>query len=448
MSKVSSSTSQAQPCFEDELQRRLKSLLFGRTMLGLLALIAGATTWSLAAPLQGGALASGQVIIDGDRVPIQHQEGGLLEAVLVREGDMVEQGQVLAIIKSTALLAKRNASQLNLFGLQVEAARLSAERDGASDFEISSDALDPELRGKAGEIVAEARDLLARNQSAFTAQLDSFSLQEAQARSQLQGLKAQRSSLEEQILSLEDDIAGQKILLDKGLTRLPSYRQYERQLSASRGQREFTDSEIARIESALMEIRSNREAKIAERSQAIVGQLGEARESLIQATEELFYLDDAFARSEVKSPVRGQILNVSHDAPGSVIAAGGQLMEVVPPDPSLVIEAHVAPRDVESLHAGNKAVLTFPGFSRREMPRISGRLISISDDVIADPEVGRSYYLARIEVPFEDAHLGNALSLVRPGMPVDVTLVTKSRTLAEYLIEPISESYSRAFVGN
>ncbi|KCZ88101.1 HlyD family type I secretion periplasmic adaptor subunit [Hyphomonas jannaschiana] len=433
---------------EGDLQFRLKRILFGRTMIVLVVMLAGFLLWTIFAPLAGGAIASGQVVIDGERIPIQHQEGGLLDKISVREGDFVEQGQVLAVVKSKALTAKRNAATLNLFSLQVTEARLIAERDGEQNIAISADHIDEDLRGRAQDTIREAKDLLQKNNGLFETQMDTLSAQEAQTRSQLAGLLAQLQSLDEQITSLQDDMEAQRTLLEKGLTRLPAYRQYERQFAASKGQRKFTESEITRLEAALQEISSNRAAKMAEKNQRIASELTDTKSRITQAVEELSYLEDAFERSEIKSPIAGQVINVAYDAPGSIIPSGGQLMEIVPPDPKVVIEAHVAPKDVENLRAGNTAVLSFPGLSRREMPRITGRLTSLSDDVIVDPNAGKPYYLARVEVPFEDEHVSHALELVRPGMPVEVTLVTKSRTLAEYLIEPIAESYSKAFVSN
>lgn len=432
----------------DPFDANLQKVLFGYAIRAAAALLSVFLLWAVFAPLDGGALASGQVVIDGQRTPVQHVEGGRLEAIHVREGETVAKGDPIAIVRSQSVVTQRNSAALNLFSLQVSQARLKAERAGSQTFSVETGALTRELQPLGSDLLTEAQALLRRDVALYEMQMDTFSMQEAQADHQLRGLRSQMNSLSAQICSLEDDIAGQYTLLEKGLIQRTLVRRYERELSGLKGELAVAETEVSRLQAALGEIAANRSSKTAERDQRISSELTTIQSEIGQAMEDLAYYDGAFGRFTVRAPIDGQVINLAHDAAGSIIQPGGQLLEVVPPHPTLIVEARVAPGDVETLAAGDPATLMFPGLSMRDMPRIRGSLKSLSDDVVLEERTGLRFYVARVEVPFDDPATHTALQQVRPGMPVDVSIITKSRTLAQYLIEPLTGAYARAFVNN
>ncbi len=429
-----------------DFNTRLKNLLFGVPMIAVCLLALGFGVWATFAPLAGGAVAPGQVIIDGARQSIQHLEGGILSQMNVREGSLVEQGDVLAEIESTAVGARRDAVALKLFALRVKEARLLSEQRGLDAFAIPGSLSTEVTSQKSGDIVGEDQNILRQNREILDARLRLLSEKEGQTRAQILGLESQQLSVNEQISSLKEDIEGQKILLEKGLARLPTLRQLERQHSELQGSLRLSATEVQRLNGVLRELDASRREVLADRELRVATELIETKAGIKQATEELKLVEDAFTRARIVAPIAGRVMNVVQQSPGAVISPGEEIMEIVPESPKLIVEAHVSPTDIEDLQVGDQAILVFPNFSQRKLPRMEGELVSLSGDVIFDEVSGRPFYIARIAVPAGDIRYQETLDKLRPGMPADVTIVTKSRTLAEYLLLPLTESFRKSVV--
>lgn len=423
-------------------------MLFGPPLILVASLLFGFAAWATFAPLAGGAIAPGQVIIDGHRHSIQHFEGGILSKLSVAEGTWVNEGDVLAEIDPTAASARRDASALRLLALRVKEARLQSEQLDSEEMTVHSAFHLANTVQSSEDIVQEEENVLRRNREVMNAQLQVLSEKDYQTRAQIRGLEAQQRSAREQIASIEEDIEGQRILLEKGLARVPAIRLLERQRAELDGNLRFASADEEKLRSALRELEASRMEIVAARELRIATELAETMSGIKQATEELKLLDDSLNRTQLVAPIAGRVMNVIEQSPGAVVKPGQEIMAIVPHSPKLIVEAHVSPVDVENLTIGDKALLVFPSFSQRQVPRMSGELMSVSGDVIFDDASGRPFYLARIAVPAHDTGLQRVLDKLKPGMPVDVTVVTKSRTLAEYLLSPLTESFRKSVVSD
>jgi multidrug efflux pump subunit AcrA (membrane-fusion protein) len=368
----------------------------------------------IAPPLARGAVATGQVVAEGHRKSVQHLEGGIVAAILVRDGDMVTAGQPLIRLDGTQAQAKMASLSASRDAFTVRIARLEAEQRERHAISVPV-----EVERRAADLLAAEVELFAARRRNLEAELELIDQKRLQEGGRIRGLEAQLAANREQLRLIRVELADQRQLLEKGYTRRPRALDLER-----------------------------REAEMAGQNGAVSADLAQSRIRIAEAGIELMQKRHAFQQSVLTDLRTAQDeaakLDKELDSVRDVIAAGEALLEIVPGGGALTLEAHVLPTDIEHVAVGSPAEIRFTGLSQRTTPAVAGKVVTVSPDLMTDKATNTSYFLARVLVPeSERARLADIP--LHPGMPADVVVTAGERTVLEYIFEPLSGALARSF---
>ncbi len=405
--------------------------------------VGGFGTWAAVAPLESAAIAPGIVGVSTERRTVQHMEGGIVEEILVVDGDQVAAGQTLIVLDDTSARARlallegrhRSAAALN--------ARLEAERDGRPAIRW------PEWLAGAALDDAAAAEVMATQERIFRARAVSLANQRAihqrrieQLREESAGLQAELQAQDRRRALLAEELEAVRELVERGLEPKPRLLAMERAETEIVGDRVRNQARIASIEQTIDETRLVMDELGNVRLAEVVAELREVETRLSDLREQLAAARDVAERTRVTAPVAGTVMDLRVFTEGGVVAAGERLMDVVPANDRLIIEARVAPNDIETISLGLEAQVRLTAYSQLGAPRLGGRVVRVSADRLADPRTGASWYEARVALDPDQPGL-SSLALV-PGMPAEVMIVTGARTPIDYLLKPIVDSLGRA----
>ena len=409
-----------------------------------LSFFAGLGGWSSLAPLSSAAVAEGVIRVESHRKTVQHLEGGIVREILVGEGQEVAAGQALIRLDATQTSTTVAVLRDQMDAFMALEARLIAERDGtdviAFDEELKSRSSDPKV---ASILDGQERIFNSRRRS-LTDQAGILAQRVEQLGAEIDGHKAQLASADEQIRLTGEEIATVNDLLDRGLERKPRLLALQRQRSYLEGLRGEQHGAIAKAEQAIGEAKLQSADLLNKRSSEVALELREVQSRLLEIREKLSLADDINKRMEVVAPVSGQVVDLKVHTLGGVIHAGEALMDIVPQSDELVVEARVRPTDVESVHVGQPAQVALTAYKQRTTPRLDGTLVTLSADALTDEVRHTTYYSAEIRIDPTELLKLEAVQLY-PGMPAEVMIVTGERTLLQYLIQPVLDSFHRAF---
>lgn len=396
--------------------------------------------WAAIAPLSGAAYAPGKVTVESYKKAVQHLEGGIVEEILVRNGDQVSSGDPLLVLEDTQPLAQLEIARAQQTSLLAREARLIAERDGLDEvFYPSSLSLsDSRVRE---EIAAQDGIFYARK-SSLENNIEILEQRIEQLQTQVTGLKALRSSKEQLAASFAEELTDTKSLLERGFSDKTRLRGIERNYANYSGEVAELTSNIAAIEVQIGETRLQILREERDLHNEVVNQLSEVQTSLKDINERIIALQDIVTRTTIRAPESGIVNGMQIHTVGGVIAPGSAIAEIVPASDELVIEANVSPVDIDRVSIGQDTLMRFSTFGS-SVPTINGRVTSLSADSMQDQNTGAMYYLVRIEVSDTGLESLGDLILV-PGMPVEVFINTGSRTFLQYLFKPFSNAVARS----
>lgn len=415
-------------------------------ILALLVLVGGFGYWAATTEISGAIIAPGQIEVDQNRQIVQHPDGGVVEEILVDEGDTVAAGDILIRLDPTLRRSELSIIEGQLFELMARRARLDAERDEEDKLDFPE-----ELLARAGED-EEINELVQGQQRLFEARRESIDREveqlgkrRDQITDQIIGIDAQQEALTEQVSLIEKELADQQSLLDRGLaqaTRVLSLQRERARLSGTVGELtaqkaqaagRITETEIEilklttrRREEAITTLRDlgYRERELAEQRRALVEQL---------------------ARMEIRAPVSGVIYGLQVFTPRSVIRAADPVLYLVPQDRPLVIAAQVETIHIDKLFVEQKVSLRFSALDQRETPELFGRVTQISADAFTDENSRASYYRAEIVLSEGEINRLPEGTILIPGMPVETFIRTDDRTPLAYLVKPFADYFAKAF---
>jgi epimerase transport system membrane fusion protein len=414
--------------------------------LGLLVIAAGAgglAAWAVQAPLSGAVIAQGFVKVDMNRKVVQHQEGGIVKELLVRDGDRVRQGQVLLVIDDVRVDATVDLLRTQLDGELAKAARLEAERALLVRIVPAS-----ELEPRAKE--PKVAEIVQREESLFRARREALDSQIAVLRRQIRQTEVEARALADQIAAEEralqlqkDELAANEELVRQGFV------QKTRVMGLQRGVAEYEArwgehrAELAKTQqrSSELELRI-----LAQRN----GYVQSATDELKETTARIFDLEqrlrpsrDQALRQRVVAPIAGEVVGLRAFSPGAVAGPREVLMEIVPEEKTLVVEARIRPEDINYVRAGSKADVRLTAYQQRSTPLVEGSVTYVSGDRMVDNASGAAYYQVQIALgPEALAAAGNLR--MQAGMPAEVYVRTDSRTAFDYLAAPITTYFRRA----
>jgi HlyD family type I secretion membrane fusion protein len=416
--------------------------IVARGRLAIILFLAGFLAWAWLAPLHSAILASGVIVVETHRKTIQHLEGGIVSSVKVVDGQYVHANQVLVVLDDTQAKANLDLLDGENVALMAEEARLAAERDGAAEIAFSRDITSRLTDPKVASAVQGEENAFATRRATLAKQIDILNKRSAENGRIIAGLQKEQASIEEQIALVERETQSVQALFDKGLSTLPRLLALQRQLADLSGQRGQVIERIAQTELASGE----NELQVANlKNQTLSDEVKDLRDvqtKRFDLSEKLTAARDILARTAVRAPVAGRIVSLSVHAANEVLKPGDVLMEIVPQHDALEVEAHVRPEDADGVHVGMQASVNLNAYERRRLPIINGVVSDISADRIVDQRTGQAYFKVMVTVDRSALHNYPDVRLM-PGLPVEVDLSTGTRTMIEYLIEPITDVLRR-----
>lgn len=413
---------------EVDLARHEQEPLRARTLLYLCLLVVLAlVVWAAYAPIEEVTRGQGRVIPSRQVQVIQAIDGGVVSEILVAEGDTVTAGQTLLRIDPTRFISELRQNRAQLYALQAKAERLKALSEGRP-FNPSK------------ELVKDIPDIVRREKTLYESSLSERQAQSSIARQQLaqrqKELKeaiANRDQLQGRIELLKKELNVTRPLVSSGAVSEVEVLRLERDLLATEGERDQVKAQIERIESAISEARNKIEEVELSFDNRIRRDLADTMAKITELQEALTGLSDRVKKTDITSPVRGTIKRLLVNTVGGFVRSGDDVVEIVPLDDSLVIEARIHPKDIGFLRPGQKATVRFSAYDFAIYGSLEGTVEQIGADSVID-ERGNAYYIARVRT--NKSSLGEGLPII-PGMMATVDIITGEKTVLTYLLKPI-----------
>ncbi len=428
--------------------KRIKVDLRPATITGLvivLSVFGGFGTWAALAPLAGAIIAQGTVKVDTDRKEVQHVEGGVVQELLVRDGDVVEAGDVIVRLDKTRSKASYDVLQVQHDTARAEAARLTAELNRIDQIDFPADLKvranrDPQV----AEIVSGQESLFNARRVSLSGQTSILRQKVAQLKEEITGLEAQLRAKRHQSSLIREELKGLQELFDKGFAKKPRLLALQRERARLQGEIAEHLSEIARAKTKIGETELEVFQLEREFHEEVVAALHETQARIADTEVRMADAAHVVEQMEIRAPVSGIVVGMDVGTVGGVIKAGETMLEIVPVNDGLLIEARVQPSDVDSLSVGLPAFVRFTAFKQRTTPTVNGEVVYLSADSLIDERTGEAYYVTRVEVSDEEVRrLGDRP--LQPGMPAEVVVETVERTALHYLVQPLMDAMVRAW---
>jgi len=409
------------------------------------AIFGGILLWSAIAPIHGAVIASGQVVVESNRKAIQHLEGGVIREILVREGQLVEEDELLVRMDSTVNAARLSLIDGQLAELYARRARLTAERDAAAEVNQPNGLESVLARTDFPSIYNGQINLFQARRATRTRQVSLLEERIVQQDKRMGGITAQSRSITSQSRLIRDELESVRSLYEKGFAPLTRVRALERESERLSGEKGSLTASLAEADSVIAEARLEIERLHETVREEAITELRAVEATVAEMEERRIAAADALTRTNIKAPQAGRVIGLSVHTLGGVIAAGAPLMEIVPQGDRLEIAARVSPQDVEKVHAGQEAVVRFSSFSARMTPEADGVVRFVSPDSLVDPVTGAAYYLVMIDLPEPDK-LGEVLrgAPLVPGMPTEAFIKTGKQPAINFLLRPLTDALSRS----
>jgi protease secretion system membrane fusion protein len=412
----------------------------GRKGLWVLGLgLGGFLLWAGLAPLDEGVPTAGVVSIDTKRKQVQHLSGGIVKEVLVREGDVVKQGQVLMRLDEAVTKANFESVRQRYLGLNAMQSRLQAEQMGADKVVFSPEVLAAAADPFIAQQVNNQRQLFDSRRQALRADLQT--LQES-----MQGMRAQREAAQavevqrqRQLAILREELTHIRDLVKEGYAPRNRQLEIERQVADVQAALADLNGSMLRASSAMAEMTQRSLARQSEYRKEVETQLADVSREVLADAEKFNAIQADLNRVDIRAPADGQVVSLAVQTVGAVVQPGQKLMDIVPERQALVLEAQIAPHLIDKVHAGLPTDIRFNTFAHSPQLVVEGEVMSVSGDLLTDPANPQvSYFLARLQVTPEGMKtLGNRQ--MQAGMPAEVVIKTGSRSMLTYMLNPLTK---------
>lgn len=418
----------------------------GTIAAGLVILVvffSGVGGWALTAPLNGAVVGNAVIEVEGNRKAVQHPDGGVVKELRVKEGDHVQQGDVLLTLDDSQVRSDFEVFSQQYAMLAATEARLRAELDGAPSIDFP-----PEL---AASNEPSARTAMDGQRQEFESRQNALSGQQAilsrrvdQLNAQIAGNDAQAQAYRQQLASAvaeEDSLAD---LLRDGLITRARVLDLQRTEEGLNGQIGTAEASSAQARQAIAELGQQIEQLARERTAEDTSELRDVQTKLLEIGPRVASARVLLDRMEVRSPYSGQVVGLSVFGTGAVIARGEKILDVVPDGTPLVVQAQIAVQDIADLKPGMPAEVHFTAYKQRVAPLLHGTVAQVSADRLTDSRTGAPYYVATVDVDQNELAASPDIKLY-PGMPATVMITTAKRTAFDYLVGPLTASFDRSF---
>jgi HlyD family secretion protein len=416
---------------------------------GLLVLMFGAGGfWMATAPLNAAANAPGMVSADSQNKTMQHLEGGIIKAILVEEGSKVEAGQLLVQLDDTRANANHNLVMGQLWAALALDARLKAERDGASAIAFAPELLAKQDDPTIATIMQTEKQIFASRRDSLAGEAAILRQRIGQYTEEITGLQAQAVAIDHQLGFIRDETLDTTYLVGKGLAPKPKLLALQRTTSQLDGQRGQATAQIARSRQNISELALQIEQLSADRLNEVIDALREVAGQIADLQQNRLAAEDTMERLAIRAPQPGTVVKLLFHTVGGVVSPGAPVLEFVPRDDKLIVEARLKPEDIGFVHVGMPAEVRIHAYNQRRLPLVLGKVTYVSPDRLMEKSSEKAgeqaYYLTRVEVDPESVAALPGAKLY-PGMATDVVIETGERTALDYLLTPLTTTLRNSF---
>ena len=403
-----------------------------------------ATAWSLTAELEGAVVTSGFIVVESNIKKVQHPTGGVVGELRVREGQRVEEGEIVVRLDETIVKSNLGVVMNDYNAQRICPARLVAERDGKKDLAPPAElaaraAKEPDIAA----LIEGERNLFNSRSTTRNGQKMQLTERVGQLNQEIQGNVEQKKSGEVQLVVARDELKGLRALQAKNLVPKPRITALEREVA----QREGSLGEIvARIAQARGKI-TETELQILQLEKDLAAEVGkdmrEAETKIGELTERRIAAEDQLKRIDIRAPIAGVVHQLAVHTVGGVVNQTEPLMLIVPLADRLIVEVRINPQDIDQVKIGQPTRVRFSAFNQRTTPELWGTLFRIGGDLSKDQQTGQTYFTGGVSISEAELARLNGLKLL-PGMPAEAYITTGARTFASYLVKPLTDQMDRA----
>jgi HlyD family type I secretion membrane fusion protein len=412
-------------------------------VVAVVLLVLAISAWVAAAPLGGAAIAPGVVKVDMNRKTVQHQEGGIVGEILVRDGDKVKAGQSLITLKDVRVNASNDLVQTQLDAEMAKAARLLAEQTWANEISFPEELLARERDPRVAE-------LLNRERTMFRTRRGSYESQTRLIRKEIEDTRREIASRDRQLVSdakairlQREELEANEALLDQGFVSKTRLLALQRSLADLEARHSDSEAERARAIQKISDLELRAETLRTTFMQEAAAESRQTTAQIYDLRERLRPTQDAEERQRIVAPIDGEVVDLKVTTVGAVIGPREPIMDIVPENADLIVEARVRPEDIASIQDSAEADVRLTAFRRRVTPIVQGKLTYISADRLTDKEGTIAYYVAHVRITPEALREAGDLRL-QAGMPAEVFIRTHPRTALSYMLDPITAFLQRS----
>jgi len=404
----------------------------------VLAGVVGFLIWASFAPLDKGSPLSGTVMKEGNKKAIQYLQGGIVQDILVKDGDHVNEGQVVVRMNPVQAKSAMDVTQVQYISARATEARLSAELLGKHNVALPDSLAEYRNEPQTTEALALQNQLIASRQLSLKSELDVMDETIAGLNAQVHGIEESRSSKRAQLALLKEQLVGVADLAKDGYIARNRYLDLQRNYEQIQGSIYEDTGNLGRAQRQITEAQVRKTLRLSDYQKEVRTQLSDSRKEAEALQGRLTGQKFDVGSVELKSPVSGIVVGSNVFTKGGVVAPGAKMMEVVPDDDALVVEGQLAVNLIDRIHVGLPVEMNFSAFNTNRTPHIPGTVIQVAADRSVDERTGAPYYKVRARVTPEGAKLIQAKKLgIVPGMPVDMFVKTGERTMMSYLLKPL-----------
>lgn len=412
--------------------------------VALVVLVGGVGVWSAFANIAGAVVAMGQLKVESNRQVVQHLDGGVVKEILVKEGDVVEAGEVLVRLDDKLMVGELTIAEGQLYEIMARRGRLIAERDGLS-APVFNDELQDAARNnpEIASLLEGQTRLYSARATSMKGQKEQLRERQSQIREEIAGADAQSVALTSQLELVGKELTDLRGLLAKGLAQASRVLALERENARLLGQAGEIKANIARLKGQISEIEIQLLGLDSTQREEAITELRDFEYREYELREQRNSLVETLDRLEVKAPRPGRVLGMTIYALRSVVRPAEPILYIVPSDEELVVEARIETINIDQIYPGQEARLRFSAFSARTTPEVPGKVVKVSPDTFTDEGTGLSYYSAELKFDLAELAAFSELELIA-GMPVETYIQTGERTPFSYFTKPLADYFNQA----
>lgn len=412
--------------------------------IALLVLVGGVGVWSAFANIAGAVVAMGQLKVESNRQVVQHPDGGVVKEILVKEGDVVEAGEVLVRLDDKLMNGELTITEGQLYEIMARRGRLVAERD-----KLPAPVFDDELievarkNPEIASLLEGQKRLYSARATSMKGQKEQLRERQSQIREEIAGSEAQAVALQSQLELVGKELTDLRGLLEKGLAQASRVLALERENARLLGQVGEINSNIARLKGQISEIEIQLIGLDTTQREEAITELRDFEYREYELREQRSSLQETISRLDVRAPRPGRVLGMTIYALRSVVRPAEPILYIVPSDEELVVEARIETINIDQIYPGQDARLRFSAFSARTTPEVPGKVVKVSPDTFTDEATGLSYYSAELKFDVGALDAFDELELIA-GMPVETYIQTGDRTPFSYFTKPLTDYFNKA----